>query len=75
MKLCEEPQADYRGGESHERLLNVNEPIESAAKATEGVEPGIGSLHGPTCFSQAAAVLGIAFGNDRRYSPPTQNGA
>ena len=55
--------------------MNVNEPIKSAAKATEGVQPGIGSLHWPACFSKTAAVFGVAFGNDRRDSQPTQNAA
>src|SRR5471030_2571566 len=75
MKLCEEPQADYRGGESKEGLLNVNESIESAAKPAEGVQPGIGSLDRPTSLSQPATVFGVALGNDRRYSQPTQDGS
>src|SRR5271156_3532470 len=75
MRLCEEPQADYRGGEPKEGLLNVNEPIESTAKTPEGVQPGIGSLHRPTCFSKAAAVFGVASGDHRRNSQPTQNGS
>ncbi len=75
MKSCYEPQADYRGGETKEGLLNVNEPIESAAKAAKGVQPRIGSLDGPTSLSQTAAVLGVAPGDDRRNSQPTQDGS
>ena len=73
MKSCEKPQADDGGGEPKEGLLNVNESIEAAAKATEGMQPGIGSLDGPASLSQAAAVFGVALGNDRRYSQPTQD--
>jgi len=75
MTLCEEPQADDRGGEPKESLLDVNEAIEAAAKTAEGVQPGIGSLDGPTSLSQAAAVFGVALGYDRRYSQPTQDGS
>ena len=75
MRLCNEPQADDAGGEAKEGLLNINESIEPAAKATEGVQPGIGSLNGPAGLSQAAAVFGVALGNDRRDPQPTQEGA
>jgi hypothetical protein len=75
MKSCYESQADYRGGETKEGLLNVNEPIESAAKSAKGVQPRIGSLDGPTSLSQTAAVLGVTLGNDRRNSQPTQDGS
>jgi len=75
MKLCEEPQADDGGRESKEGVLNVGESIESAAKATEGVEPGIGPLDRPAFRSQTAAVFGVAGSEDRRYSQPTQDGS
>ena len=64
MKSCYEPQADYRGRETKKGLLNVNEPIESAAKAAKGVQPRIGSLDGPTSLSQTAALFGVALGNE-----------
>src|ERR1700722_6249257 len=75
MRSCQEPEADDRGGQAKECLLNVNEPIESAAKAAKGVQPRVGSLDGPTSLSQTAAVLGVALGNDRRNSQPTQDGS
>ena len=75
MRLCNEPQADDGGGEAKEGLLNVNESIETAAKATEGVQPGIGSLDGPASLTQTAAVFGVALGNDRRDPQPTQEDA
>ena len=37
MRLSEEPQANYRGPESEESILNICEPIESASKAAECV--------------------------------------
>ena len=75
MRLCNEPQADDAGGEAKEGLLNVNESIKTAAKSAEGVQPGIGSLDGPASLTQAAAVFGVALGNDRRYSQPAQDGS
>jgi hypothetical protein len=76
MRLCQESEADDRGGEAKEGLLNVNESIEASAKADKGVQPGIGSLDGPTTrLSQTAAVFGIALGDDRCYSQPTQDGS
>ena len=68
MKLCEESQTDYEGGETQESFLNVNEPIEPAAKTAESVQPGIGALDRSTGFSKTAAVFGFAFGYHRRDS-------
>jgi hypothetical protein len=69
---ADEPQANDRGGKAKEGLLNVREPVESAAKAAKCVQPGIGSLDEPTCDAQAAAVFGVAGREDGGDSQPTE---
>src|SRR5438445_155667 len=68
----QEPEADDRSSQPEEGLLDVRESVKSSAKPTKGMQPRDGPLDEPAIDSQAATVLGVAFGQHRSDSHPAQ---
>ena len=68
----QQPEADDRCSQAEEGLLDFRESVKAPAKATKGVQPRDGPLDEPAIDSQAATVLGAAFGQHRSDSHPAQ---
>src|SRR5438093_8442062 len=68
----QEPEADDRSSQPEEGLLDVRESVKSSAKPTKGMQPRDGPLDEPAIVTQAATVLGVAFGQHRSDSHPAQ---
>src|SRR4051812_14685054 len=69
---CQEPEANDRGPQAEERLLDVSQTIEATPQAAKAVQPGESPLHEPAIDSQSAAVLGAALRQDWGDAHPTQ---
>ena len=63
--MFQEVPADEDASEGEESFVKVVESFVADLEAAKLMQPGDGALHYPTGFSQTAAVLGIAFGDDR----------
>lgn len=57
---------DQNTANRQERFVDVQSPLAAQAQASELVQPTDCAFHRPPHRAQAAAVLGVAFGNLRR---------